>query len=146
VFFFVYPQPPKPSMLHVVDGSWQPNDRDQANGLTPSFGVTTQIINGSIECGGTVEVAQSANRISYYTSFAQQLNVPIANTENLGCTNMQVFDNEGAAAIAIYWDQDWSEPNSCKLVNYQTAFSAFYSDDYVKCVDKYFDITIDYNN
>ena len=59
---------------------------------------------------------------------------------------MQFFDDEGAAAMAIYWDQDWSEPNSCKLVSYQTAFSAFNSGEYVKCVDKYFDITIDYNN
>ena len=146
VFFFVYPQSPKPSMLHVVDGSWQPNARDRANGLTPGFGLTTQIINGGIECGGTEEVGQSVNRISYYTNFAKQLNVPIANTEKLGCTNVKSFDDEGAAAMAIYWDQDWSEPNSCKLVSYQTAFSAFNSNDYVKCVDKYFDITIDYNN
>ncbi|WP_239698763.1 chitinase, partial [Salmonella enterica] len=40
VFFFVYPQPPKPSMLHVIDGTWQPNDRDKANGLVSGFGVT----------------------------------------------------------------------------------------------------------
>ncbi|XSZ47856.1 chitinase [Francisella noatunensis] len=69
VFFFVYPQPPKPSMLHVIDGTWQPNAADKANNLTPGFGVTTQIINGGVECGGSVEVAQSMNRIDYYGNF-----------------------------------------------------------------------------
>lgn len=35
VFFFVYPASPKPSMLHVVDGSWQPNAVDTAAGIKP---------------------------------------------------------------------------------------------------------------
>ncbi len=52
VFFFVYRQPPKPSMLHVIDGTGQPNDRDKANGLVSGFGVTIHIINGGVECGG----------------------------------------------------------------------------------------------
>jgi len=56
VFFFVYPQPPKPSMLHVIDGTWVPNERDLSNDLVGRFGVTTQIINGGVECGGSVEV------------------------------------------------------------------------------------------
>lgn len=63
VFFFVYPQPPKPSMLHVIDGTWVPNDHDKANGLVEGFGVTIQIINGGVECGGAEENAQSLNRI-----------------------------------------------------------------------------------
>ena len=39
-------------MLHVIDGTWQPNEHDKQNGLVPGFGVTTQIINGGVECGG----------------------------------------------------------------------------------------------
>jgi len=54
----MYPQPPKPSMMHVIDGTWQPNARDLANGLVPGFGVTTQIINGGVECGGSTEHLQ----------------------------------------------------------------------------------------
>ncbi|MBV1883274.1 MAG: hypothetical protein KUG82_16665 [Pseudomonadales bacterium] len=46
VFFFDNPQSPKPSMLHVIDGTWQPNEADTAAGLSPGFGVTTIIING----------------------------------------------------------------------------------------------------
>ena len=150
VFFFVYPQPPKPSMLHVIDGTWQPNSTDRASKLTPGFGVTTQIINGGVECGGTVEVAQSKNRISYYRSFAKYLNVPIAATEVLGCRGMKQFAAEGAGALAIYWEQDWSWSKdtsdgrslACKLVGYQTPFSAFTPGDYVKCVQKHFDVKI----
>ena len=150
IFFFVYPQPPKPSMLHVIDGTWQPNSTDRASNLTPGFGVTTQIINGGVECGGTVEVAQSKNRMSYYRSFAAYLNVPIPASEVLGCRGMKQFAAEGAGALKIYWEQDWSwSPDTtdgrslaCKLVGYQTPFSAFTPGDYVKCVQKHFDVKI----
>ncbi len=146
VFFFTYPQPPKPSMLHVIDGTWQPNDRDISNGLVPGFGVTTQIINGGVECGGTVEVAQSVNRIDYYKNFAKHLNVPVAEDEVLGCKGMKSFDADGAGAVNIYWEKDWgydaNTPNngaySCQLVGYQTPFSAFTQGDFTKCVQKHF--------
>lgn len=142
VFFFSYPQPPKPSMLHVIDGTWQPNNRDLANGLTPGFGVTTQIINGGVECGGSVEVAQSRNRISYFNSFANYLDVPIDENEVLGCKGMQQFDADGAGAINIYWEKDWGwsadtpdgSAYACQLVGYQTPYSAFKTGDYEKCV------------
>jgi chitodextrinase len=92
IFFFAYPQPPKPSMLQVIDGTWQPNDHDKANGLVPGFGVTTQIINGGVECGGPTEIAQSQNRIKYYKEFANYLKVPVPANEVLGCANMKQFD------------------------------------------------------
>ena len=146
IFFFIYPQPPKPSMLHVVDGTWQPNAADIRNHLTPGFGVTTQIINGGVECGGTVEVAQSLNRISYYKSFAVSLGVPVYSDEVLGCKGMRQFDSAGAGAMNIYWEKDWSwsaeyangKSYACHLVGYQTPFSAFKQGDFVKCVRKYF--------
>ncbi|WP_336291021.1 glycoside hydrolase family 19 protein [Aeromonas dhakensis] len=147
VFFFVYPQPPKPSMLHVVDGTWQPNAHDRQNGLVPGFGVTTQIINGGVECGGAAEHAQSQNRITYYQAQAQYLGVPVPADEVLGCKNMKVFDEAGAGALPIYWENDWSyvpgNPNggksyACKLVGYQTRFSAFKERDYSRCVQHFF--------
>jgi len=150
VFFFVYPQPPKPSMLFVIDGTWQPNSADLANNLTSGFGVTTQIINGGVECGGSVEIAQSLNRISYYQSFAQHLGVAIGVDEQLGCAGMKQFDNAGSGALPIYWEKDWSwtedthsgDSLACQLVNYQTPFTAFTSGDYVRCVDHHFDVDI----
>ncbi len=142
VFFFMYPQPPKPSMMHVLDGTWQPNDRDISNNLTPGFGVTTQIINGGVECGGSVEVAQSVNRIDYYKNFANYLGVKVPEEEVLGCKGMKSFDADGAGAVNIYWEQDWGwSPDtpdgstySCQLVGYQTPYSAFKEGDYTKCV------------
>ncbi|MCG8668410.1 MAG: cellulose binding domain-containing protein [Pseudomonadales bacterium] len=142
VFFFVYPQPPKPSMLHVIDGTWQPNANDLAAGLVSGFGVTTQIINGGIECGGSSEHIQSQNRINYYQAIANYLSVSISESEVLGCANMQQFDSNGAGALAIYWEQSWTQENACQLVGYQTAFSAFMEGDYAKCVDHYFDVEI----
>ncbi|EPC4016624.1 glycoside hydrolase family 19 protein [Enterobacter kobei] len=150
IFFFAYPQPPKPSMLQVIDGTWQPNDHDKANGLVPGFGVTTQIINGGVECGGPTEIAQSENRIKYYKEFANYLKVPVPANEVLGCANMKQFDEGGAGALKIYWEQDWGwsadTPSgatySCQLVGYQTPFSAFKEGDYSKCVQKFFNVNI----
>ena len=142
VFFYVYPQPPKPSMLHALDGTWTPNSHDLAGGLEPGFGVTTQIINGGIECGGATEHIQSRNRIAYYREFARELAVPIAADEVLGCAGMQRFDTSGAGAMAINWEQDWSQPNACQLVSYQTPFSAFLDGDYARCVESFFDVTV----
>lgn len=144
VFFFVYPQSPKPSMLHVVDGTWQPNANDIANGLTAGFGATTEIINGGLECGQGVEVAQSLNRISYYENFADYLGAVIPENEVLGCKDMQAFDAKGAGAINTYWEQDYATPYQCKLVSYQTPFSPLMAGDYTKCVQHFFpDLVID---
>ncbi|MCK4227391.1 chitinase [Enterobacter asburiae] len=150
IFFFAYPQPPKPSMLQVIDGTWQPNAHDKANGLVPGFGVTTQIINGGVECGGPTEIAQSQNRIKYYKEFANYLKVPVPANEVLGCANMKQFDEGGAGALKIYWEQDWGwsadtptgQTYSCQLVGYQTPFSAFKEGDYSKCVQKFFNVNI----
>ena len=141
-FFFSYPQPPKPSMLHVIDGTWTPNARDIGNGLTSGFGVTTQIINGGVECGGSGEVQQSLNRIAYYRQAAAYLEVPVPGNETLGCKGMKQFDEQGAGALPIYWERDdsWVAANpgglsyACKLVGYQTAHTAFRGGDYERCV------------
>ena len=151
IFFYVYPQPPKPSMLHVIDGTWQPNERDILNGLVIGFGVTTQIINGGVECGGSTEIAQSLNRISYYQSFANYLGVAVQSSEVLGCANMKQFDSQGSGALNIYWEQNWDyiaeniggASFACKLVGYQTPFSVFKEGDYSSCVQHYFDVVVE---
>jgi len=150
IFFFVYPQPPKPSMLHVIDGTWKPNDRDKANGLVSGFGVTIQIINGGVECGGAAENAQSLNRINYYKEFAKYLKVNVPADEVLGCKNMKQFDEGGAGALPIYWEENWGwsaetpsgKTYACQLVGYQTPFSAFKEGDYGKCVQHFFNVNL----
>jgi hypothetical protein len=147
VFFFVYPQSPKPSMLHVVDGTWIPNAADQAANIKPGFGATTHIINGGLECGSGTENIKSDNRIKYYKAFSTQLNSSITG-ENLGCAAMQPFSSSGAGAMATYWEQEWeggqNNPGGksfqCKLVTYQTAHNALVTGDYQKCVMQHFNV------
>jgi chitodextrinase len=143
IFFYVQPQPPKPSMQAVMDGSWQPNAADKANGLVPGFGVTTQIINGGVECGGSVEVQQSQNRIQYYKEFAKQFGVPVPDSEVLGCKGMKQFSEASSAAMPLFWVKDDSyvaenkggKSYACKLVNWQeNDFSALTKGDYTRCV------------
>ena len=35
-------------MLHLVDGTWEPNAADRAAGLQPGLGATTMALNGAI--------------------------------------------------------------------------------------------------
>lgn len=150
VFFFAYPASPKPSMLHVVDGSWKPNAVDAAQGIKPGFGASTNIINGGIECGQVTEKPQSLNRVAYYRQHAAALGVPIAANEELGCATQKPFVVGGAGALDIYWDQDWAyypdmpegKAFACKLVGYQTAHFALKPGDYQRCVEKYFDVIV----
>ena len=64
-------------MLHVIDGTWQPNTADLRSGINPGFGATINIINGGIECNkpGGRETNQSRNRGDYYKQFAWYLYV-----------------------------------------------------------------------
>lgn len=150
VFFMMYPASPKPSMWSVLDGSWVPNSSDASRGISPGFGATTNIINGGIECGHGYEKPQSLNRMAYYQRHAAQLGVPITAAEQLGCKDQKPFDVSGAGALNIYWEMDWAYyPNNpegkafaCKLVGYQTAYSALQKGDYAKCVQKYFNVEL----
>jgi len=150
VFFFAYPASPKPSMLHVIDGTWLPNEHDTTNGIKPGFGATTNVINGGIECGHGYEKPQSVNRIAYYKAHANNLNVPIEANEELGCKDQKRFDKNGAGALLVYWDQDWGyypenpegKSFACKLVGYQTRHFALQQGDYQKCVEHYFDVEV----
>ena len=127
MWFFVTPQPPKPSMLQVLDGSWTPNSHDLASNLVPGFGVTTMIINGGIECGGFNQNAQ--NRANYYTDFAQRMGVDITG-EKLLCNDMNQFSDQGSIGqMALYW----SPNNNCELAIWQTAYSSLIEGDYNKC-------------
>ncbi len=150
VFFFVYPQPPKPDMLSVVEGSWVPNEADKARGISPGFGATINIINGGIECGHGYDKPQALNRIAYYKAFAAYLGVPIGADEVLGCKDQDSFSNEGAGALNIHWDEDWSwhsdrldgKSFECKLVPYQTAYFALSEGAYERCLKDKFNTTV----
>lgn len=134
VFFFIYPQPPKPSMLHVIDGTWVPNDFDKSRQLGNDFPTTIQIINA--ECQDTPTKPAAQNRINYYTEFSRDLGWDI-NKESMKCAGMGRFDGGSSAAFNIYWEEDWKVggENKCQLVSYQTPYNALIEGQYVKCVE-----------
>ncbi|PSW21466.1 hypothetical protein C9I98_05925 [Photobacterium sanctipauli] len=152
VFFFVYPQPPKPSMLHVIDGTWQPTATDIGEKRIPGFGVTTMIINGGIECTLDTEKPQSVNRIKYYRGHADALGVAIPADEQLGCAGMKPFKKTEGSNFGLYWENDWGyypdNPGgasfACRIESgYQTAHTTLKQGDYAKCVQKYYNVTIE---
>ena len=51
IWFYMTPQDPKPSMHDVMTGFFEPNDKDDQVNITATFGTTTNIINGVLECG-----------------------------------------------------------------------------------------------
>jgi hypothetical protein len=146
LWFYMTPQSPKPSMHDVVAGYWQPSSGDISGNRLPGFGVLIMIINGGIECGGSTEIAQAANRITYYKAFLSALGLPAESDASMTCTRMQQFDASSSAFTPSYWEQSWSTQAcgvSCQLVSYQTGFSIF--DDplspdtpYSKCIQFYF--------
>jgi len=127
-WFYVSPQPPKPSMQHVVDGSWQPNDEEKAAGRIPGFGATIMVINGGLECGSPND-ARSLNRQKHYKQYCEMFGLQIKPEERLDCAGMGQFSASGSANPAIYWEPE----QNCKLVRWQTAFSALVEGQYKEC-------------
>ena len=138
IWFFATPQPPKPSMLAVIEQDWLPTSTDKLRGLRSGFGLTTNIINGGIECGKGAETQQALNRAGYYREFAKYLKVEVKG--ELGCGRMKQFSDSGA--VGVYWEEDWASKYRCKLVTYQTPYSALIQGDYTKCVRDKFKLNI----
>ena len=148
VYFFVTPRGAKPSMLHVVDGTWVPNESDLSRGIRPGFGATINVINGGVECGkstdGKTEKDQAANRIQYYKGVTEYLGYNIPSTDVLGCKNQQVFNVEGSVpGIALdqesKWTPEWGHSViSCKVIKAETAFNIITPDDYTACMEHYY--------
>lgn len=140
-WFYAYPQPPKPSMLHVIDGTWTPNEEDKKNKLESGFGATIMIINGGIECGHGSEKPQAINRQNYYRKFAEYFKLDISN-EELSCAHMKQFSKGGSGSLFIYWDREWVKEYECQLVSYQTPYNALKPGDYTKCVEDQFKVKL----
>ena len=116
-------------MLQVVDGTWSPNAYD--GNLKPGLGASIMILNGALECGGSPSNPTAAdNRGNYYKDFAGKLGVDITG-EKLDCKDTLAFTDQGSAGgITLYWDKT----QNCKLVSWQTAYSALVEGDYSKCM------------
>ncbi|MDD1794861.1 DUF5011 domain-containing protein [Enterovibrio sp. ZSDZ42] len=145
IWFFLTPQAPKPAMLHVIDRTWAPSQRETDAGIGYGFGTTINIINGGIECGEqNKDKGQPVNRIRYWEGLAAHYQIPIEADEANTCWQQTPYGslNLNGATDVLYtnWEQDYTYtpgfPVSfqCKLVGYQTAYSALVPGDYEACV------------
>lgn len=88
LWFWMTPQPPKPSCHAVITGSWVPSDADKKAGRAPGFGMTINIINGGLECSiPTNEKVQ--DRVGFYQRFTQLLGVDMGGS--VYCDRMAHF-------------------------------------------------------
>ncbi|XP_060205096.1 endochitinase 3-like [Lycium barbarum] len=88
IWFWMTPQPPKPSCHDVILGKWVPSQSDITAHRVPGYGVITNIINGGLDCGhGPNE--RITNGIGYYTTFCKILGVSPG--ENLDCGDQLPF-------------------------------------------------------
>ncbi|RWR90605.1 class I chitinase [Cinnamomum micranthum f. kanehirae] len=88
-WFWMTPQYPKPSCHDVITGKWTPSPADIAAGRLPGYGVTTNIINGGVECGGQGPDPRVEDRIGFYKRYCDILGVSYG--DNLNCYNQSPF-------------------------------------------------------
>ncbi|KAJ1256956.1 hypothetical protein BS78_K261500 [Paspalum vaginatum] len=107
LWFWMTPQSPKPSCHDVMTGQWSPSPNDLAAGRVPGYGVTTNIINGGLECGHGAD-DRVADRIGFYKRYCDMLGVSYG--DNLDCYSQTPFGSgstisaKTAAAATLYDD------------------------------------------
>jgi len=89
IWFWMTPRDPKPSCHDVMRGVWVPSAADAAIGRVPGYGMTTNIINGGLECNSGTPKAQELDRIGYFKRYADILGVSYG--DNLDCANMRSY-------------------------------------------------------
>ncbi|MBA0799319.1 hypothetical protein Gohar_009842 [Gossypium harknessii] len=87
-WFWMTAQPPKPSCHSVMTGEWIPSANDVAAGRLPGYGVTTNIINGGLECGHGPDY-RVESRIKFYERYCDILGVSYG--PDLDCYNQRPF-------------------------------------------------------
>ncbi len=88
LWFWMTPQPPKPSAHDVMVGAWTPSDDDMNKGRLPGFGMTINIINGGLECGKPTP-PQVEDRLGFFARMTELLGVDVG--ENVLCESMQPY-------------------------------------------------------
>ncbi|ERP39243.1 glycoside hydrolase family 19 protein [Chitinivibrio alkaliphilus] len=90
IWFWMYPQAPKPSCHAVMTGLWEPTEEDIAARRHESkFGMTANIINGGLECGNGDGDYRVTNRAGYYKRYAEIMDILIE--DYLDCGNMGYY-------------------------------------------------------
>ncbi len=91
IWFWMTPQGKKPSCHMVMSGEWMPNAHDIAGGRNKSkFGMTTNIINGGVECGGSFRADKSEVRLGHYGFFSKLMQITPEN--ELSCQDIKNYN------------------------------------------------------
>lgn len=88
MWFWMTEQRPKPSAHDVMAGNWQPSAQDEQDGRLPGFGLTTNIINGGLECGQPGN-AKVADRIGFFERYTGMLGTDMG--ANVDCDMMTPY-------------------------------------------------------
>ena len=88
LWFWMTEQLPKPSAHDVMVGNWIPSAQDQAAGRLPGFGMTTNIINGGLECGQATPAAVE-DRVGFFERYTTMLGVTMG--DNVYCDQMSPY-------------------------------------------------------
>ncbi|KAI3433417.1 hypothetical protein D9Q98_003232 [Chlorella vulgaris] len=88
LWFWTAPQTPKPSCHDVMAGRFTPAVSDISAGRVPGFGLTTNIINGGLECNQPTTPAVW-DRINYFTRYTALLGTPPG--ANLECSAQRSY-------------------------------------------------------
>ena len=88
LWFWMTEQNPKPSCHNVMVGRYVPTAEDVAANRTAGFGLTTNIINGRLECGIPND-ARVNDRVGYFQRIAALFKVDTG--PNLDCAYQNSF-------------------------------------------------------
>ncbi|KAH0980480.1 hypothetical protein GBA52_007657 [Prunus armeniaca] len=103
LWFWMTPQSPKPSCHDVITRRWNPSGADKSAG--PGYGVTTNIINGGLECGKGWN-AKVEDGIGFYKRYCDLLGVGYGN-------NQKPFGSDLNVIQLVGWRHYYCDTKSC---------------------------------
>jgi len=90
IWFWMTPQAPKPSCHAVLTGQWTPSSSDVAAGRVAGFGLTTNIINGALECNIPTD-GRVQDRVDFLERYSGILGVSMPDDSTLYCDQMAAY-------------------------------------------------------
>ncbi|KAL6594666.1 hypothetical protein ACP70R_048404 [Stipagrostis hirtigluma subsp. patula] len=88
LWFWMTPRAPKPSCHDVMVGRYRPSEADLSANRTAGFGLTTNIINGGLECNRSDDPRVN-DRIGFFRRYCGLLGVDVG--PNLDCAHQQPY-------------------------------------------------------
>uniref|UniRef100_A0A915DNN8 Glycoside hydrolase family 19 catalytic domain-containing protein n=1 Tax=Ditylenchus dipsaci TaxID=166011 RepID=A0A915DNN8_9BILA len=125
LWFYMTPQPPKPSMHDIIMGNWSPGEKNRRAGYNGSvFGPTSLVINN--ECTGedlASVIGGENRRIKAFKWFCDKLGVDPGEERTLSCKGMIETFDQRPVPHKLSWQPDWanmwkSQPCDCAPAPY----------------------------